>query len=160
MAKWCATEIKQLLSSTLDKNLAIMHLLSSNKSVSKLVKPKDIALLVRDGAEARDIKKALIDAGLDSVFLSDRSNLFDSMQAQQLLKVFKGILFLENERLFVAALASGLLGFTSEKLKQLQKDEQALSNIEIFFCRLPPTMATPRFYYHGDKPNASALCYF
>jgi len=118
MAKWCATEIKQLLSST---------------SNTKSVKPKDIALLVRDGAEARDIKKALFDAGLDSVFLSDRSNLFDSMQAQQLLKVFKGILFLENERLFVAALASGLLGFTSEKLKQLQKDEQAYQTLKFSF---------------------------
>ncbi len=55
------------------------------------------------------------------------------MQAQQLLKVFKGILFLENERLFVAALASGLLGFTSEKLKLLQQDEQTYQALKFAF---------------------------
>ena len=118
MASWCAHEIGLLL--------------GSNRA-----KPKDIALLVRDGSEARDIKKALFSAGLDSVFLSDRANLFDSIQAQQLLKVFKGILFLENERLFIAALASGLLGFTREKLIQLQQDEQAYQTLKFAFvdCR-------------------------
>jgi len=114
MAMWCAAEIKQLLA---DDN----------------IKPKDIALLIRDGSEACDIKNALFCAGLDSVFLSDRANLFESAQAKQVLNVFKGILFLENERYFVAALASGLLGFTSERLKELQQDEQAYQSLKFAF---------------------------
>ena len=115
MATWCAAEISQLLAN------------------GSRVRPKDIALLVRDGSEARDVKEALKNAGLDSVYLSDRANLFHSEQAKQLLNVFKGILFLEDERLFVAALASNLLGFTADKLQQLQENEQAYQGLKFSF---------------------------
>lgn len=73
MANWCAKEIGQLL-------------------IQKSINPHDIAILVRDGAEARDIKQALELAGLGSVFLSDRTNLFHSVQAKQLLSLLKAIL--------------------------------------------------------------------
>jgi len=120
LANWCANEIVSLL---------------AKKEASPIpqVKPKDIAILVRDGAEARDIKHALQQAGLDSVFLSDRANLFHSEQAKQLLGLLKGVLLPENERLFVAALSCGLLGFDAKKLHQLQQDELAYQTLKFAF---------------------------
>jgi len=120
LAQWCADEIVSLLA------------VNDIKGVP-LAKPKDIAILVRDGAEARDIKHALQQAGLDSVFLSDRANLFHSQQAKQLLCLLKGVLFPENERLFVAALSCGLLGFNAQKLYQLQQDEMAYQTLKFNF---------------------------
>ncbi len=144
LAKWCASEISKLLSDT-----------------STVTKPKDIAILVRDGAEARDIKHALEQAGLDSVFLSDRANLFHSQQAKQLLSLLKGILLAENERLFVAALSCGLLGFTSSKLQQLQEDEIAYQTLKFAFVDYRQqwqrqgfiTMAINLMHQHLDVPE-------
>ncbi|TWX64579.1 exodeoxyribonuclease V subunit beta [Colwellia demingiae] len=118
LANWCANEIVTLLAS---------------KGASNKINPKDIAILVRDGAEARDIKHALQQAGLDSVFLSDRANLFHSQQAKQLLGLLKGVLLPENERLFVAALSCGLLGFDAKKLHRLQQDEMAYQTLKFAF---------------------------
>ncbi|MCP4984608.1 MAG: exodeoxyribonuclease V subunit beta [Colwellia sp.] len=118
LARWCANEIVELLAVNTDQSQA---------------KPKDIAVLVRDGAEARDIKQALQQAGLDSVFLSDRANLFHSQQAKQLLCLLKGVLLPENERLFVAALSCGLLGFDAQKLHELQQDELAYQTLKFAF---------------------------
>ncbi len=120
LANWCANEIVSLLA-------------KKEASAIAQVKPKDIAILVRDGAEARDIKHALQQAGLDSVFLSDRANLFHSEQAKQLLGLLKGVLLPENERLFVAALSCGLLGFDAKKLHQLQQDEMAYQTLKFAF---------------------------
>ncbi len=114
MANWCATEITQLLTTA-------------------QVKPQDIAILVRDNREAQFIKQALQSAGLASVFLSDRANLFHCQQAKQLLALLKGILAPENERVYLAALVSGLLGFNAVKLHQLQQDEMAYQALKFAF---------------------------
>lgn len=116
MAQWCAKEIKQLLMGS-----------ESNLSAG------DIALLVRDGSEAASIKQALAQHGLTSVFMSNRANLLQSYETQQLLQVLKGILFLENDRLYTAALASSLMGFSHHKLMQLQQDDLAWQNMKSHF---------------------------
>ncbi len=125
LANWCANEIVTLLSPK--------EATKDQTGTATTVKPKDIAILVRDGAEARDMKHALQQAGLDSVFLSDRANLFHSQQAKQLLGLLKGVLLPENERLFVAALSCGLLGFDAKKLHQLQQDEMAYQTLKFAF---------------------------
>jgi len=114
MATWCANEI--------------IHLLESEQC-----NPQDIAILVRDTREANYIKQALQDADLASVFLSDRANLFHSEQAKQLLTLLKGILTVEDERQYVAALTCGLLGFNAVKLYQLQQDELAYQQLKFAF---------------------------
>ncbi|PKG84661.1 exodeoxyribonuclease V subunit beta [Colwellia sp. 75C3] len=134
LANWCANEIVTLLSTReASREASTGPSGESSKVTSTKVKPKDIAILVRDGAEARDIKHALQQAGLDSVFLSDRANLFHSQQAKQLLGLLKGVLLPENERLFVAALSCGLLGFDANKLHQLQQDEMAYQTLKFAF---------------------------
>ncbi len=119
MASWCANEISQLLSTT--------------PANTTKVRPQDIAILVRDNREATFIKQALQAAGLACVFLSDRANLFHCQQAKQLLTLLKGILTPENERVYLAALVSGLLGFNAVKLHQLQQDELAYQALKFAF---------------------------
>ncbi|SEK87796.1 DNA helicase/exodeoxyribonuclease V, beta subunit [Colwellia chukchiensis] len=119
MACWCANEIVRLLTSPELK-----------------ISSGDIALLVRDGTEAADIKQALDQYGLASVFMSNRANLLQSRETKHLLQVLQGILFLENERLFTAALASPLMAFDAKKLLQLQQDEQQWQQLKFSFEKL------------------------
>ncbi|MEI6894183.1 MAG: exodeoxyribonuclease V subunit beta [Colwellia sp.] len=137
LAKWCADEIVTLLTANEQATKSATATASTTKSSTTVIttklKPKDIAILVRDGAEARDIKQALQNAGLESVFLSDRANLFHSQQAKQLLSLLKGVLFAENEPLFIAALSCGLLGYDAQKLQKLQQDEIAYQTLKFAF---------------------------
>ena len=119
MAKWCANEIISLLSDP-----------------QQNIEAKDIALLVRDGTEAKDIKQALFNAGLPSVYLSNRSNLLHSVQTSQLLQLLKGILFLENDRYFSAALSCSLLPYSPQAFYQLQQDDLAWQSMKITFSQL------------------------
>ncbi len=119
MANWCAQEITRLL----------------NQDEQKLA-AKDIAILVRDGSEAAEIKKALLAQELSSVYLSDRENLLKTKEADQLMTILKGILFVENERLFSAALANPLLGFTAKQFYQCQQDQQQWQHLKFAFAAL------------------------
>lgn len=126
MAKWCANEIVGLLNAELSESLNEPH-------INTPIKPQDIAILVRDGREASDIKEALLSANLASVFLSDRANLFQSEQAKQLIQLLKGILSPEDERLYLSALTCGLLGLNAVALYELQHDESAYQALKFSF---------------------------
>lgn len=124
MATWCANEIVKLLSKNQKGN---------NRENYKTIHPSDIAILVRDGREANDIKDALLKMNLASVFLSDRANLFHSEQAKQLIQLLKGILGPEDERLYLSALACGLLGFDAITLYKHQQNELAYQTLKFSF---------------------------
>ncbi|MBL4940282.1 MAG: exodeoxyribonuclease V subunit beta [Colwellia sp.] len=129
MATWCANEIVALLAGKVQAG----KVLDGNALNEGQIKPQDIAILVRDGREASDIKTALLNANLASVYLSDRANLFHSEQAKQLMQLLKGILAPENERLYLSALACGLLGFNAKALYELQQDELAYQALKFSF---------------------------
>ena len=105
MSVWCANEIIRLLDQT-------------------AISAKDIAVLVRDGTEAADIKEALLNANLGSVYLSNRANLWHSAQSEQLITLLKGIVYYEDKRLFNAALTSQLLQLSPNDYLHIQNDEQ------------------------------------
>ena len=128
MATWCANEIVNLLNH--EHNVKDSEAIEENNNT---IKPRDIAILVRDGREANDIKEALLKANLASVFLSDRANLFYSEQAKQLIQLLKGILAPEDERLYLSALACGLLGFDAVTLYKLQQNESAYQALKFNF---------------------------
>ena len=116
MAAWCANEIIALLSDT-----------------TQNIDAKDIALLVRDGTEAMEVKHALFKAGLPSVYLSNRTNLLHSEQTLQLVLLLKGVLFLEDERLFSASLTCALLPFGPQAYYQLQQDDLAWQQMKVTY---------------------------
>ncbi|GHF92571.1 exodeoxyribonuclease V subunit beta [Thalassotalea marina] len=119
MANWCANEIAEILADT-----------------QRSVRAKDIALLVRDGTEAADVKLALQQAGLSSVYLSDRANLWQSEHANDLLNVLRGIFHVENERLFSAAIANHLFGYTPQEFAALLHDDNQWQALKITFEQL------------------------
>jgi exodeoxyribonuclease V beta subunit len=109
IARWCCNEIIQLISGVSADNQPI--------------RPGDIALLVRSHTEATMLQNNLNAAGLSSVFLSARANVFHSHEAQQLYQLLTGIWKYENDRLFVAALASNWLQLSIAELDELQHNE-------------------------------------
>lgn len=154
MATWCANEIVNLLNKK-----------GTEASCEAQIKPQDIAILVRDGREASDIKEALLRANLASVFLSDRANLFHSEQAKQLIQLLKGILAPEDERLYISALACGLLGFNASALDALQQNESAYQTLKFSFFDYKEqwqrqgfiTMAINLMHQHFDFSQGDAF---
>ncbi|HDK38304.1 MAG TPA: exodeoxyribonuclease V subunit beta, partial [Thiolapillus brandeum] len=110
IAQWCAAEIARLLSGDV--------LLGDSP-----LQARDIVILVRDRTEADELKSALDDRGLPSVYLSLRDKLFASEQASELHQALLGILELEDERLARAGLASAYLGGDVQQLQRMNEEE-------------------------------------
>ena len=115
IAQWVSEEISRLLQqASLGENA---------------LAPQDIAILVRSGPEAQIIQRALRKAGIASVFLSNRSNLFNAAEAHDLYRVLDGIWHMSDQYRLTAALSSPLFGFSHETLIQLlYKEDDALWN--------------------------------
>jgi exodeoxyribonuclease V beta subunit len=87
--------------------------------------PADIAVLVRDGREARAIRQQLARRGVRSVYLSDKSSVFDSQEAADALAWLRACAEPDDERLLRAALATVTLGRSLSELHALTEDELA-----------------------------------
>ena len=105
LARWMADEI--------------VRLLNSARLGENALQPQDIAILVRSGPEAAVVQNALRRVGLASVFLSNRTNLFASHEAQDLYRVLDGIWHYQQSHRLSAALSSPLFGLTHAQLTNL-----------------------------------------
>ncbi|MCG8613338.1 MAG: exodeoxyribonuclease V subunit beta [Pseudomonadales bacterium] len=113
LAAWCVAEVERLLANA--------------RLGETSLRESDIAILVRSGAEAAIVKNWMQRADLPSVFLSDRSNVYSSPQAEELRWVLQGILECENDTLLVTALSTRLMGGNAERLARYQQaDGEAL----------------------------------
>ncbi|MHC1479104.1 exodeoxyribonuclease V subunit beta [Frateuria aurantia] len=83
----------------------------------------DIAVLVRDGGEARVIREAMARRGLRSVYLSDKDSVFASQEARDMLLWLKACAEPGQDRLLRAALASRSLALPLTDLERLNLDE-------------------------------------
>ena len=110
MAQWIAQEIYRLL------NEAHFELRNGE---AKPVKPQDIAILVKDRTEAGAIKNVLQQKGLACVYLSDRSNLFASAEAKDVLRLLNGIWHANDTSKVASNLASPLWGYSPQMLIEL-----------------------------------------
>ncbi|MBE2895162.1 exodeoxyribonuclease V subunit beta [Spirabiliibacterium falconis] len=86
--------------------------------------PQDFAILVRTGNEAQLIKAQLQSLGIQSVFLSEKSAVFQSPWARILFYVLQGCLTPYHRQHVLNALSSELFNFDSFHLSQLLYDEQ------------------------------------
>ncbi|HEV2682555.1 MAG TPA: exodeoxyribonuclease V subunit beta, partial [Rhodanobacter sp.] len=86
--------------------------------------PGDIAILVRKGSEATEMRDALQARGLVSVYLSDRDSVYDSPEARDLLLWLHACAEPGSDRAMRAALASPALGQSYAELDRLNLDEQ------------------------------------
>ncbi|WP_075321071.1 exodeoxyribonuclease V subunit beta [Histophilus somni] len=119
LAENCALSIEQWLQSAV-QNQAILD--------NKPLKAKNIAVLVSSFTQAEKIQKALRDKGIASVYLSDRSNVFDSITAKELLHILRACLNPLNENNILNALSTALFAKTGAEIFQIKQDENLWEN--------------------------------
>ena len=91
----------------------------------RAVQPADIAILVRNGPEALKVRRALADGGIRSVYLSEKSSVFDTPQAFELLQLLEAVAQPRQDARLKAALATQLLNDSPRTLEALLADELA-----------------------------------
>jgi exodeoxyribonuclease V beta subunit len=90
------------------------------------LKPKDIAVLVRTGAEAVAVRDALRARGVASVYLSDRDSVFASDEAQDLCLWLRGVAEPQDMRRVRAALGTRTVGLSLAELHALATNDELL----------------------------------
>jgi len=113
IAQWIAQEIYRLLNEA-----TFVEGCDADKR-STAVKPADIAILVKDRTEANVIKYVLQQKGLACVYLSDRSNLFITPEAKDVLRLLNGIWHASDSSKLASSLASPLWGYSPQTLIDL-----------------------------------------
>ncbi len=121
MAERCASEMARLLSLGQRGKAGFR----AGSGELKAVTSADMAVLVRDGIEARAIRTALAARGVRSVYLADRDSLYDSAEAPDVLRLLMACAAPENETLIRTALASASLAQPLTTLDALQRDDRA-----------------------------------
>ncbi|MFZ7317722.1 exodeoxyribonuclease V subunit beta [Avibacterium avium] len=125
-AETCAISIQQWLKSAVQNHA---------KFGDEPLQAKNIAVLVRSWKEALSVKTALQNLGIASVYLSDKSNVFDSETAQELALILQACLNPLNERHILNAIATRLFGLTSAEIYQIKQDENLWEHwVEAFFA--------------------------
>jgi len=89
------------------------------------VNAANIAVLVRDRKEAALIQKALMQLQIDSVFMSNRDNIYSVTLARELEYILKAVNEPTNERLLRTALATEIFQLSGAQLFALNQDELA-----------------------------------
>ena len=110
IAQWCVGEVQTLLQ-------------QGN------FKASDIALLVRGAGEAQALQTALRQAHLASVYISDRSSVYASAEAIEMVRLLNGLLHCEDQRQLVRAASTHLWGGSVSLLAQLNVDDQRLIEV-------------------------------
>ncbi len=114
-AKLCAAEISRWLTNK-QTGLQLSEQI-------KAIQPQNIAILVRTGFEAEEIKKALSEYQIASVFLSDKSNVFNSQEARDLFYILQACLNPFNERRILAAIGTSIFSLTAQQIQQIKYNE-------------------------------------
>ena len=126
MAYACATEINHLLTKGQQGQALI---------AGKAVQAKDIAILVRTGAEARLVKEQLELQGISSVYLSNRDSVFNARVGQDIWRMLMACLEPTNAERLRSALASSMLDHNAKQLDAFNNDEQLWQQAVDDFCR-------------------------
>jgi exodeoxyribonuclease V beta subunit len=115
----CASEIVRLLELSKAGRCGFAHTDGSLRPLA----PADIAILVRDGGEARAIRSQLRARGVRSVYLSDKESVFHSQEALDVLAWLRACAEPDADRLLRAALASVTLARPLLELEALNRNE-------------------------------------
>ena len=107
----------------------IAHLLTSNARIgNKIIKPRDIAVLVTNNWQPNEIQRALAEYKISSVVYS-AANVFKSPEAAELMRVLLALAQPTRQAIVRAALATEMLGLDVSALDQLSSDEAAWEEI-------------------------------
>ncbi len=84
---------------------------------------RDIAILVRGGAEAAAMRAALLARGLRSVYLSEQDSVLATAEARDVLRWLRAAAQPRDARLLRAALATATMGLPLDELAALARDD-------------------------------------
>jgi len=88
------------------------------------IRPSDIAILVRNGTEADEIRGALARRNIRSVYLSDQASVYASTEAEDLWRWLRACAEPEQPGLLQGALASTTLDLSYAELERMTGDER------------------------------------
>ncbi len=92
---------------------------------SGAAQPAQLAVLVRDGKEARAIRQALQARGVRSVYLSDRDSVFATREALDLWHILQAIAQPQSVPHLRSALSCRTLGLAPQEIEHLLQNEDA-----------------------------------
>lgn len=90
---------------------------------ARALQPKDFAILVNSGREASQIRRALFELNIASVYLSDASDVFETGEAGDVLRLLRAMAEPFNSFHLRVALGSRLMGLSLNDLDRLNHDE-------------------------------------
>ncbi len=90
-----------------------------------VLKPADIAILVRDRREATAVRRALVQRKVASVYLSDQDSVVESIEARDVLRWLQAVANPLDVTLARAAFATATCALPLAELAQLASDELA-----------------------------------
>ncbi|MDQ3230003.1 MAG: exodeoxyribonuclease V subunit beta, partial [Pseudomonadota bacterium] len=92
------------------------------KDGTRMVRPGDIAVLVRSHREAEMMRDALVMAGVPAV-AAGKQSLFQSEEALEVLTLLEALLRLDDDSRLRGALATTLIGFDAHAIQRLDHDD-------------------------------------
>ena len=87
------------------------------------LRPRDIAVIVRNGREANAMRAALYERNIPSVYVSERDSVYASPEAQDVLQWLQACALPSSDRAMRAALASTTMHRSLAELDRLNHDE-------------------------------------
>lgn len=125
-AEYCADNIRQWLTSAGENQAGFIADTAQDGMRNARLRPENIAVLVRKSSDADKIKSALQRRGIASVYLSDRTNVFDCTEARELAFILAACLNPFSERHIMNALATGIFAFSVAQLQQIKRQAELL----------------------------------
>ena len=119
MAQACATQMADWLRASAGGNTGFLQ---PSGAVTPL-RPRDMAVLVRDRKEADAIRQALAARGIASAYLSERESVFESPEAQDLSVWLEAVHSNAQASRLRAALGTASMGRSHAWLERLNHDE-------------------------------------
>jgi len=124
MAAQTASEVERLLS--LAREAAPGAGLRGSDGRIRPLRASDMAVLVRTGREADLVQRQFRQRGIDSVYLSERSSIFDQPEAMDVLAVLEAAAAPTDDGKLRSALATPSLCAALDELDALNRDERRL----------------------------------
>ncbi len=117
-AQWAELAAEHIVQLLLDASCGVR-----GRDGFKRLQARDIAILVRSGAEAASMRAALRARGLRAVYLSEQDSVLASAEARDVLRWLRAVAQPRDARLLRAALATATMGLELDELAALARDD-------------------------------------
>ena len=124
MAQVCAAQIRDWLKAGLRGEAMLI-----SGHDARPVSAADISVLVRSRQEAAQVRDALTQLAIPSVYLSNRDSVFETLEAQEMLWLLQAVMAPEKENTLRSALAASMMGLNARVIDMLNGNENAWDRV-------------------------------